>query len=78
MKQFAFKIVNPNNNCKSTLLIQAKDLDDAIDKVGDAGFVPLETKKTTKKLPVMNGALYFANQMLGEAMLEAPEDYGLI
>ena len=85
MKQFIFKVLNQpgtegNTNCKSTILIKAKDLAKAEDKLNDMGFNLLESATTgkSKKLPVISFATYHTNRMLGEQMLEAPEDHGLI
>jgi hypothetical protein len=85
MKQFIFKVINQpgvegNTNCKSTILIKAKDLDQAENKLNDMGFNLLDgtPKGNSKKLPVVSFSTFHTNRMLGEQMLEAPEDHGLI
>ena len=85
MKQFIFKVLQQpsnyrNTNCKSTILIKAKDLSKAENKLNEMGFNLLQVKGESKssKLPVISFANYHNITMLGEQMLEAPEDHGLI
>ena len=84
MKQFIFKVLqqpgrNRNTNCKSTILIKAKNLAKAEEKLNNMGFNLLDSVflnntsiNKLKKLPVISFANY---HNIDEQMSEAPEDH---
>lgn len=80
MEQFTFR-VKSSTNCKSTIILKAKNIESAHEKLDTMGFKPIESdgKATYVSREWWNN--FYEEKALkiqGQIMLDNPEDYGLI